>query len=405
MSRFAVERDPAPDSFAGLLDHLTREAVSGKASRGLGRGPQPERETGSGSGPNSSARTTPTTAATAPVAAPPAPRAGRGIAGRALLPVSEAKTGRAKAAAGAAALTYEEALRIHNRRASPSKEEIPLSPTKPRKPEKVEKPPLAASRDAGPKANGTAQNGDAPAPQRVVPDRKTPAKPANAPRRRSKKTASPPSLEPRPADDRDTRRHDPAGTAKKSSAHPGSSPRRAAKVGKTKPIPEEHIPRALHASVDSVEYPPSLGSIGTDRDLRGVPVSEINPGDGSIQRIHGAQALANTQLAQRRVIVSLRLTDGEFARLCDRAQESGITVSAYMRSCIVDADQLRAQVKQALAQIREQMRAFSLRPESGRFPAFADSHPTTAKDGSWFWPLLRSAAGFLSPLFPFRRSA
>jgi hypothetical protein len=40
------------------------------------------------------------------------------------------------------------------------------------------------------------------------------------------------------------------------------------------------------------------------------------------------------------------LTDVELVRLKDRASESGISLSACMRSCILDADQLRAQVKQ-----------------------------------------------------------
>lgn len=104
------------------------------------------------------------------------------------------------------------------------------------------------------------------------------------------------------------------------------------------------------------------------------------------------------QVDQRRSIVSVRLTEGEFARLRDRAGESGISVSAYMRSCVVDAEQLRAQVKRAL----EEMRSLNARPEPDRFPALA---PSATHGGSWFRLLVRTATVFLSPLFPGRRTA
>jgi len=103
---------------------------------------------------------------------------------------------------------------------------------------------------------------------------------------------------------------------------------------------------------------------------------------------------------RRQSIVSLRLTDVELLSLKDRASESGISVSAYMRSCILDADQLRAQVKQALAE----MRALSTRPDPSRFPALAVSNDSAA-GVDWLRLLMRSAAFLLSPLFPFRRGA
>jgi hypothetical protein len=48
------------------------------------------------------------------------------------------------------------------------------------------------------------------------------------------------------------------------------------------------------------------------------------------------------------------MSDEELDRLRQRAAESGVTVSAYMRSCVLEAEMLRAQVKQALAEIRGQ---------------------------------------------------
>ena len=36
----------------------------------------------------------------------------------------------------------------------------------------------------------------------------------------------------------------------------------------------------------------------------------------------------------------------------ERAAEAGLTVSAYLRSCVFEVEDLRAQVKQALAEMR-----------------------------------------------------
>src|ERR1700677_3463737 len=47
------------------------------------------------------------------------------------------------------------------------------------------------------------------------------------------------------------------------------------------------------------------------------------------------------------------LSRAECARLHQRAAEAGLTVSAYLRSCMVEAEALRAQVKQALAELKE----------------------------------------------------
>lgn len=110
----------------------------------------------------------------------------------------------------------------------------------------------------------------------------------------------------------------------------------------------------------------------------------------------------NTSIDQRRTILSVRLTGEELEKLKDRADESGISVSAYMRLCVLDADQLRTQVKQVLAEVR----ALHREPEPHRLPALAGTSPPHEPNGAtWFHVVLRSAAFLLSPLFPFRRSA
>jgi hypothetical protein len=48
--------------------------------------------------------------------------------------------------------------------------------------------------------------------------------------------------------------------------------------------------------------------------------------------------------------VTIRMTRAECAQLHERSAAAGMTVSAYLRLCIFEAETLRAQVKEALAQ-------------------------------------------------------
>lgn len=50
--------------------------------------------------------------------------------------------------------------------------------------------------------------------------------------------------------------------------------------------------------------------------------------------------------------ITIRLSHAECAQLRKRATAANLTVSAYMRSCILEAETLRAQVKEALAELR-----------------------------------------------------
>ena len=54
----------------------------------------------------------------------------------------------------------------------------------------------------------------------------------------------------------------------------------------------------------------------------------------------------------RSASVTIRLSKAESAKLHQRAGESGLTVSAYLRACALEAETLRAQVKQALAELK-----------------------------------------------------
>ncbi len=53
--------------------------------------------------------------------------------------------------------------------------------------------------------------------------------------------------------------------------------------------------------------------------------------------------------------ITIRMSHAECAQLRKRADAADLTVSAYMRSCILEAETLRAQVKEALAALRAAM--------------------------------------------------
>jgi predicted DNA binding CopG/RHH family protein len=101
-----------------------------------------------------------------------------------------------------------------------------------------------------------------------------------------------------------------------------------------------------------------------DRD-DGLPVPPLTPPLGpsigadtnaAIDRIAAAAEALQPAVAPDRNLrsanVTIRLSKAECTRLHRRAAEAGLTVSAYVRSCALEADALRAQVKQALAELK-----------------------------------------------------
>ena len=50
--------------------------------------------------------------------------------------------------------------------------------------------------------------------------------------------------------------------------------------------------------------------------------------------------------------ITIRMSRAECAQLRQRSAEAGMTVSAYLRSCTFEAEALRGQVKEALAELR-----------------------------------------------------
>ncbi|MGA9673022.1 MAG: hypothetical protein WBQ94_27735 [Terracidiphilus sp.] len=79
--------------------------------------------------------------------------------------------------------------------------------------------------------------------------------------------------------------------------------------------------------------------------LQPVAGSTVNPGTAQVQH---SPLDRNLKLAS----VTIRMSHEECAQLRKRAADAGLSVSAYLRSCTFEAEALRAQVKDALAQLR-----------------------------------------------------
>jgi hypothetical protein len=419
MRRNAAVQDSAGESFAGLLEHLTRHS-------------RPEASE-SGFAPRTSS------------AAAPNPILGSNSrsATRSLLPVAEVKTGHRAALPESAPLSYEKALRLHARRRPGPNANLDLPaappPSVPSQPGAVSPTPsqITARKPAKPGETSVRTEVVANSASEKPGILKAPAKAASRSRRpatqaevrpgvkfatrsfsqsqsksQSKAQSNKPSPKGQhPADAQSsTYAASPSFTPRKRSSAAISGPRRKSKLSSSSK-PALNILQPDSTGIFSLAAPSGAAS-GFDAPECILPSGE----DGSLTRVERhdlqwspagpSQSIgAPGQMAQmdlKQAIVSLRLTDVELLRLKDRASESGISVSAYMRSCILDADQLRAQVKQALAE----MRALSAMPEPSRFPALiAPENHAPNHGGDWFRLLLRSAAFLLSPLFPFRRSA
>jgi hypothetical protein len=95
-----------------------------------------------------------------------------------------------------------------------------------------------------------------------------------------------------------------------------------------------------------------------------------------------------TSLQDRKAAsVTIRVSAAECAQLRARAAESGLTVSAYLRSCIFEVEGLRAQVKDALAQLRSAPRQsaqpLSVQPQEDRQTTQAPPKFTPQPAQSW----------------------
>ena len=108
---------------------------------------------------------------------------------------------------------------------------------------------------------------------------------------------------------------------------------------------------ALLDDVATISYEQAL------RSHRRVP--PVIPPPESQRRSIGVPDLAQEQAhvaakekKRKSASITIRLTEPEERQLHERAAAAGLTVSAYLRSCIFEAEELRTQVRQALAQMQ-----------------------------------------------------
>ena len=127
-----------------------------------------------------------------------------------------------------------------------------------------------------------------------------------------------------------------------------------------------------------------VATISYEHALRPVPRSQPPAAEPSPAAAESGPANSPSSFPKERLktaSITIRLSEVECTQLRQRAAEAGITVSAYLRSCTLEVESLRAQVKETLAQIRQ----------SGKNPPRAAPAPSSHT----------SALGILNRLWPF----
>jgi len=127
----------------------------------------------------------------------------------------------------------------------------------------------------------------------------------------------------------------------------------------------------------STESQPVLAStscISTLRTTTGTPQADARP--EAVQ-----SPSASTPDCRRTASITIRLSEQECARLRLRAAEAGLSVSAYLRSCTLEVESLRTQVKETLTELRQS----SAKPPEPSIPPTPSPTPTPA---NWrrLWP-------------------
>jgi hypothetical protein len=172
----------------------------------------------------------------------------------------------------------------------------------------------------------------------------------------------------------------------------------AASQGRPAPWNDE----GLADDVASISYEHALraharvrpASAGTESELEALPPAATHPGAPHPAAPHPAAPLKTAS-------ITIRLSETECAQLRRRAAEAGLSVSAYLRSCTLEVESLRAQVKQTLSELR------SSAPKPLEHEARAEStgaiRDLLARFRRWFQLLgpRRQAAPPLNPANPF----
>ena len=115
----------------------------------------------------------------------------------------------------------------------------------------------------------------------------------------------------------------------------------------TQPYKAECIPVEAATALDNAP--------ATSSRTQQVPAfSQSEPEPQTDSRPEFAHADSAYERNLKSASITIRLSKAECDQLRQRAAAAGLTISAYLRSCTVEAESLRTQVKETLAQLRAQ---------------------------------------------------
>ena len=395
MNRTVSSNHAGEESFEGLLERLTRRASSADSQADSQVSLDTEFDSGSDAGASSLP----------------------GTRRRTLAPVAEVKSGGSKA--DSMPLSYEKALRMHARRTLGPDTDLRNLDKEVANPDALKTSressvPLDKSYKAGSSTKTVStparrgNHGQEQEPARKHAGRRKPeatgmaANPAVTGRGATSIPASRRTLVPgskqtsaSQSGSRNVARKDVAKSRNKSGNNSANNSGAAAEPG----THQAHLPRTARAKTVAPVV---------QRAQRRTRKNETQTEELALE-----VAQTHLQLEQRHAVVSIRLNDAEIERLRQRAAESGISVSAYMRSCVLEAEHLRAQVKHALAEMRASMQPMALPADpmgpAGpvQFPSRLGALAGSGSDGGGAWSRLlwKSATFLLGPWFFFRHRA
>jgi hypothetical protein len=104
---------------------------------------------------------------------------------------------------------------------------------------------------------------------------------------------------------------------------------------------------ALADDVAIISYEQTLRSHRRVPEMEGIAIPETAP-ESLLDERAGCVV---EKKAGKTASITIRMTEEEQTQLRARANEAGLSASAYLRSCIFEVESLRAQVKEALLQM------------------------------------------------------
>ncbi len=108
----------------------------------------------------------------------------------------------------------------------------------------------------------------------------------------------------------------------------------------TSPLDDE-----LADDIATISYEPALRTSAARQPL---------PTETPAAQVSSAEAPSSpTRERLKTASITIRLSEAECGQLRQRAAEAGLSVSAYLRSCTLEVESLRAQVKETLVQFRQ----------------------------------------------------